>query len=248
MSLPLAKSDTVFTVNDLKSIPYIDMTIDVLQSFGIEVKHNGYAEFFVEGNQSYVPRVYNIEGDWSGASCLLVAGAVAGSISIGNLNPLSRQADVAIIEALSRAGAGIETTTDSVTVSRPDYLAAFEFDATNCPDLFPALAALAANCDGESVITGTRRLKHKESDRAVTLSTEFAKMGIEIDISQDDVMRIKGAKMMSASVESHNDHRIAMSLAVAALNADGGVSIDGATAVDKSYPLFWDDLAAVTKQ
>lgn len=104
MALPLAAQDTTLTVNDLKSRPYIDMTIGLLKNFGIDIKHNDYRQFFIEGGQRYVPTRYRIEGDWSGASCLLVAGATAGRITVENLNPLSLQADTAIIDALTRAG------------------------------------------------------------------------------------------------------------------------------------------------
>lgn len=240
MALPLAAQDTTLTVNDLKSRPYIDMTIGLLKNFGIDIKHNDYRQFFIEGGQRYVPTRYRIEGDWSGASCLLVAGATAGRITVENLNPLSLQADTAIIDALTRAGAEITTTADSVTVRRNE-LHAFEFDATHCPDLFPALAALAANCDGTSIIRGTHRLIHKESNRAQTLADVFGGMGVAVDIETENEMRIIGGTIHGATVSSHNDHRIAMAAVVAALNSDGAVTIRGAEAVDKSYPEFWDD-------
>lgn len=247
MALPLAETDTTIHVNKPKSIPYIKMTIDLLNNFGIEVAHNDdYTEFYIVGGQTYTACTYNVEGDWSGASCLLVAGAIAGEITIENLNPLSMQADVAIIDALSKAGAEIITTPESVTV-RNRQLSAFEFDATHCPDLFPALAALAANCEGRSVITGTKRLTHKESNRAETLKEEFGKLGIEVDISEDNIMYVTGGEVKSAVVESHNDHRIAMSLAVAALRSDGEVIIKDAESVNKSYTCFWDDLDTVRK-
>jgi 3-phosphoshikimate 1-carboxyvinyltransferase len=240
MSLPLAGCDTTIYVDGLKSYPYIDMTIDTMRRFGIEIEHRDYEEFYVPGGQSYTPAEFTIEGDWSAASCLLVAGAVAGSVTIDNLRPLSLQADVAIIEALSRAGALIEQTAVSITVSRRE-LRAFEFDATDCPDLFPALAALAANCEGTSLITGTSRLTHKESNRAETLRSEYGKLGIEVDISEENIMKITGGRIGSGEVESHGDHRIAMSLAVAALNASEPVTITGAECVSKSYDDFWQD-------
>lgn len=246
MALPLAQNDTTLYVGRLNSIPYINMTVDVLCSFGIEVGHNDdFSEFFIEGRQKYTPRTYNIEGDWSGASCLLVAGAVAGEITITNLNPLSLQADVEIVEALSRAGAEIITENNRITVKKHP-LQAFDFDATHCPDLFPALVALAANCDGVSVLKGTERLTHKESDRAETLRDEFGKMGIKIDISQANTMKVTGGTVRSAVVNSRNDHRIAMATAVAALAAEGETVIEDAEAVNKSYPDFWRDLGSVT--
>ena len=247
MALPLAERDTTLTVHNLKSRPYIDMTLSLLGTFGIDVKHNEYRQFFIEGRQRYAPARYNVEGDWSGASCLLVAGATTGEVTVRNLNPVSLQADMAIVDALTRAGAQITTTTDSVTVRRSP-LHAFEFDATHCPDLFPALAALAASCQGTSTLRGTRRLAHKESDRARTIADVLESMGINVDLSTPDVMRVTGGEIRGAEVSSHNDHRIAMAAAVAALRCgQGSVTIRGAEAVAKSYPEFWDDLSGLLR-
>ena len=246
LSLPLAEEDTTLRVDSPVSTPYIDMTIDTARLFGIEIMHKGddYTEFFIEGGQKYSPADISIEGDWSGASTILVAGAIAGEVTVKNISTLSKQADTAIIRALERAGAGIVIEHDSVTVTKRP-LKAFTFDATNCPDLFPALAALAAACDGVSTIIGTNRLRHKESDRAETLRQEYEKLGIEIDIDEDDVMKIRGGKISPASVYSHGDHRIAMSLAVSALRCDGEVVIRQAECVEKSYPTFFEDLESL---
>lgn len=241
MTLPLSPNDTVLHVENLKSRPYVDMTIDLAARFGVAIEHNNYEQFYIAGGQHYTPCTYNIEGDWSGASCLLVAGATAGSITIRNLNHISLQADLAIIEALARAGAEIITTNSSVTV-HGGPLHAFEFDATDCPDLFPALAALAASCEGTSVLTGTQRLTYKESNRAETIAEVFGRLGIGVDLSEENTMRITGGPVSSAVVDSHNDHRIAMAAAVAALSSDDSVVIEGADAADKSYPNFWNDL------
>ena len=241
MALPLSPNDTVLHVENLKSRPYVDMTIDLAARFGVAIEHNNYEQFYIAGGQHYTPCTYNIEGDWSGASCLLVAGATAGSITIRNLNHISLQADLAIIEALARAGAEIITTNSSVTV-HGGPLHAFEFDATDCPDLFPALAALASSCEGTSVLTGTQRLTYKESNRAETIADVFGRLGIGVDLSEENTMRITGGPVSSAVVDSHNDHRIAMAAAVAALSSDDSVVIEGADAADKSYPNFWNDL------
>jgi 3-phosphoshikimate 1-carboxyvinyltransferase len=251
MALPLAATDTTIYVEGLRSLPYIDMTIDVMDKFGIDIDHRDYSEFYVPGNQTYTPAEFAMEGDWSAASCLLVAGAVAGSVTVRNLKEVSLQADVAIIEALSRAGARIESTEDSVTVSCRD-LHSFEFDATDCPDLFPALVALAANCEGTSTIIGTRRLVHKESNRAETLRSEYGRLGIEVDIDEDNVMKVTGGEIGEGCsgaciVKSHGDHRIAMSLAVAALNSAVPVVIKDAECVSKSYYDFWEDFNSIRK-
>lgn len=240
MALPLALDDTTIFVDNLTSSPYVNMTLDAMDRFGIDIDHRDYSEFYVPGRQRYQPAVFRMEGDWSAASCLLVAGAVAGRVTVRNLNPVSLQADVAIIGALSDAGARVEQTGDSVTVSTRS-LEAFTFDATDCPDLFPALAALAANCEGTSVIGGTDRLVHKESDRARTIASEYGKLGIDVDLSEKNTMRITGGRIGGGKVTSHGDHRIAMSLAVAALNASEPVTIGKAECVSKSYENFWSD-------
>ena len=246
LALPLAEEDTTLHVDSPVSTPYIDMTIDTAHRFGIEIMHNegDYSEFFIKGGQQYTPTDLAIEGDWSGASTMLVAGAIAGEVTVKNISTLSKQADTAICHALERAGAGIIIEQDSVTVSKRP-LRAFEFDATNSPDLFPALAALAAAAEGESVIIGTERLRHKESDRAETIRQEYEKLGIEVDISEDNIMKIRGGKIHPAQTFSHDDHRIAMSLAVTALRSTGEIKIENAECVEKSYPTFFEDLESI---
>lgn len=249
LSLPLAEDDTTLHVTTPVSTPYIDMTIDTARLYGIEImqKEGDYTEFFIEGGQKYTPADISIEGDWSGASSMLVAGAIAGEVTVKNISTLSKQADTAIIRALERAGAGIIIEQDSITVSKRP-LKAFSFDATNAPDLFPALAALAAAAEGVSTIIGTSRLRHKESDRAETLRQEYEKLGIEIDISEENVMKIRGGKIKPAAVFSHGDHRIAMSLAVSALRCEGEVIIEQAESVEKSYPTFFEDLESIIQR
>lgn len=252
MALPLSAEDTRLTVRQPKSVPYLAMTLEVLRAFGIRVEAaTDYTAFKIPGRQQYTAAMYPIEGDWSGASCLLVAGAVAADegITVENLNPRSLQADRAMVEALERAGATVDLRGHLLTVRRGERLRGFEFDATNCPDLFPALAALAACCEGTTSLRGTTRLTHKESDRATTIATEFAKLGVEIDLSQRDTMIVRGLSdpngsltVRDPSLDSHNDHRIAMAVAVAVLGADRPVAIEGAEAVNKSYPNFWNDL------
>lgn len=247
MALPMASEDTILIVSNLKSIPYIDMTIELLANFGIVIEHRDYEEFRIRGRQKYQAADYNIEGDWSGASCMAVAGAIAGEVTIENLNPDSLQADRKIMEALTKAGARITQNATSITVAHSP-LHGFEFDATHCPDLFPALVALAANCDSTTTLRGTNRLTHKESDRAATLAMEFAKMGVEVDISKSDIMQISRGQSPTSPIEvsSHNDHRIAMATAVAALTIDQSVTVHGAEAVGKSYPDFWEQFARIT--
>lgn len=244
LALPRAGHDTTLHVHDAVSTPYLDMTLDTAQRFGIEICQRDYEEFYIPGNQRYGTTYFSIEGDWSAAAMLLVAGATAGEITVRNVSMLSKQADTAICTALVRAGAAVINETDSVTaVHRP--LHAFEFDATNCPDLFPALATLAAAAEGVSVIRGTSRLEYKECNRAEAICEEYGKLGIEVDLSEEDVMKIRGGAIHGARTRSHGDHRMAMSLAVAALRSDGAVTIEGAESVAKSYPRFFEDLEHV---
>ena len=233
-------------VRNLKSKPYIDLTLDVMKKFGLNVPENkNYEEFIFRRNQTHDSRLtpldYTVEGDWSGAAFLLVAGAMAGPITVRGLDLTSSQADKAIVDALMKANAGIAIEAKGIKV-HPAPMNAFEFDATDCPDLFPPLVALAAYCKGVTTIKGVNRLKHKESNRALTLQEECGKMGVEIEW-KDDVMTIHGGKgVKGANVHSHHDHRIAMACAIAALKAEGETTIEEAGAVKKSYPGFYNDL------
>ena len=238
-----ATQPVTITVNNLKSKPYIDLTLQVMKEFGYSVINHQYESFEIhpENETTHQPKNYLVEGDWSGAAFLLVAGAIAGEITIKGLNVFSSQADKAILRALTMSEAVISIAEDQIVIG-PGKLKAFHFDATDCPDLFPPLVALASFCDGTTVIEGVSRLAHKESNRGLTLQEEFGKMGIEITL-QDDLMLVKGGTgVNAATVHSHHDHRIAMACAVAALRADGETRIEEAEAINKSYPTFYDDL------
>lgn len=244
IALPAAKSDTTIEVRDAVSTPYIDMTLETLERFGVEIMHNegDYSEFYVEGNQELKPVDYTIESDWSAAAFIMVAAAIAGEVTVRNISTLSRQADTLVCRALERAGASIIIEEGAITVAhRP--LEAFTFDATNSPDLFPALVALAAAADGVSTIRGIERLRGKESDRGEVLREEYRKLGIEIELDYaENIMRVVGGKPHAAEVDSHDDHRIAMSLAITALRIEDEVEIRNRECVAKSYPSFFDDL------
>lgn len=231
------------SVNNLSSKPYIDLTLQVLKDFGLPTPaNNEYKIFdFIKTDQKSSSQDYTVEADWSGGAFLLVAGAIAGDITVKGLSVSSPQGDKAILQAMMQAGAGISVRDNEIEV-RKSNLKAFQFNATDCPDLFPPLVALAAYCHGTSVIEGVHRLTHKESNRALTLQEEFGKMGIAINF-QDDLMVVKGGSgVKSATVHSRHDHRIAMACAVAALGATGEVTIEEAEAVNKSYPQFWEHL------
>ena len=247
LALPMAAIDTTLHVEKAVSTPYLDMTIDTAKRFGVDIFHRDYHEFYIPGGQRYRGLDLTIEGDWSAAAMLLVAGAVAGEVCVENLSALSKQADTAVLDVLARAGAEVTIEGDSITAARRE-LHGFEFDATQCPDLFPALAVLAAAAEGETTLYGTSRLTHKESNRAETIAEEFSKIGIAVDISEENIMRIQGGKIHATEVESHNDHRIAMALAVAGLISDGVMQIHGAERVAKSYPDFIEQLESIREK
>jgi 3-phosphoshikimate 1-carboxyvinyltransferase len=243
-------TNAVIEVQDLKSKPYIDLTLSVLNTFGWKVQHQDYKRFEFLAHPPLAEHIdYTVEGDWSGAAFLLVAGAIAGPIVVKGLQLDSTQADKAVMQALKDAGASIDIQENSILIGPVKEstgivgpLKAFEFDATDCPDLFPPLVALAAVCKGVSIIHGVNRLAHKESDRGLTLQTEFAKLGIRIELNQDRMMVYGGTGIHGAEVFSQHDHRIAMACGVAALCADGPVSITNAEAVNKSNTDFFKQL------
>ena len=243
--------DVEIKVIDLKSKPYIDLTLAVINAFVWKVEHTNYESFRFLAHAPLKPVIeYTVEGDWSGAAFLLVAGAIAGPIKVKGLQLNSTQADKKIMEALVSAKANVKLEEDGILIgptsdNSNDYsngLIAFEFDATDCPDLFPPLVALASVCNGTTKIKGVSRLAHKESDRGLTLQTEFAKMGVQIDLLGDEMHIHGGAHIQSATVFSQHDHRIAMACGVAALVANGPIEITEAEAINKSYTDFFTHL------
>ncbi len=252
IALPKSNSDTILKVNSLKSKPYIDMTIGILSQFGVEInneENRSYQNFKILGNQEYKTcNSYTVEGDWSGAAFLLVAGVLSGgNIEIDMLNSESKQADRNILKVLKLAGAEFEVKKNSIYLNKvnpKNIFKKFKFDTTECPDLFPPIVALASYCNGVSEIKGVHRLIHKESNRGIVLRNEFAKLGIIIDIVKEtDSMIIHGGnKVQGAVVSSFNDHRIAMAAAVIAIRAESKIIIENAECINKSYVDFYEDL------
>ena len=240
---------TTITVTNLKSKPYIDLTLSVMDKFGYSIQNNNYENFIVKPTH-HLPtgqaQYYTVEGDWSSASFLLVAGAIAGNVVVTGLDVFSTQADKAILNALRDCGCRLSIEENRIEVSSQPLgnngLKPFHFNATDCPDLFPPLVALAVYCNGTSVIEGVSRLAHKESNRGLTLQSEFAEMGVEIKL-QDDLMLIYGGNgIKGTTVHSNHDHRIAMACAIAALGATSETVIEEAEAINKSYPNFYEQL------
>jgi len=247
IALPLVPGDSELLVSHAVSKGYLDLTIDTCAVFGVKIEKNpGYSRFSIRGRQKYMSREFSIEGDWSGAAFLVVAAAIAaeeGELQITGLQVNSSQPDKAVLAAALMAGASIRTEQENIYVKK-GRLEAFEFDATDCPDLFPPLAALAAACPGTSSIRGIHRLAGKESDRAASLKTCLESLGTKVSFD-GDFMRVNGGSLHGGIVDSFGDHRIAMAAAVAALVSSETVTIQGSECVAKSWPKFFEDLGSI---
>lgn len=248
IALGSRKGEATIKVKNPTSLPYLDITLDAASKFSREIVRNSdYTEFYIPEGDGYKATEYFIESDWSAAAAWMVAGALAGELTIDHISALSKQADTAVCRALERCGASIIYEENRITVAHRE-LTSFNFDATQCPDLFPVLVALAASADGVTLLKGTSRLEYKESNRAEVLKEEYAKLGIEIDLEEEDTMKIYGGKIHGARCSAHGDHRIAMSLALAALRSDTPITIEDAECVAKSYPTFFEDLEMLQKR
>ncbi len=244
-ALPLVPDDTRLVIERVSSRPYLAMTLRTLDRFGVRAEAApGFSSFSIPGRQRYRPAEYDVEGDWSAASCLLVAGAVGGRIEVSNLDPRSAQADRAVVDVLAGAGARVTAGPRSVTVEH-GQLRAFQWDASDAPDLVPALAVLACRAAGESRITGVARLRHKESDRVSALVELLTTLGSRA-AAEPDALVVTGSRLAGGTIRTHHDHRIAMAAAVASLVTETGVTIDDAECVGKSYPGFFEDLARLS--
>lgn len=270
MALPMAADKSTLYVTDPKSIPYLFITLDVMKKFGVvagcEMEGDeDFAEtrdwslcsgitFKIKGGQSYKAASFDIEGDWSGAACFLVAGAIGGDVTLEGLDASSLQADISIMDILAQAGASLSVLEDGSIHVQHSPLEAFRTDLNNCPDLFPVVAVLAALCKGRSVIAGVERLRHKESDRAEAIRGMLTAMGVGISIDED-IMTIDGTGLSEriltgrllhgGSFSSGGDHRMVMALRLASLYAESPVIIDDEGCVSKSFPTFYLAFAAL---
>lgn len=234
------------SVSKLKSRPYIDLTLDVLERCGRPVKNIFYREFIIDPSRFSIPPTLtlSIEGDWSSGAYFLVAGAIAGEVTVRNLDAGSKQADKTILDVLQQTGAQVNVADNGITI-KTGTLQAFEFDATDCPDLFPILAVLAACCNGESSIKGLHRLFYKESNRVESVTEMLFDFGVPFS-AENDTLYITGVPYLQGTViDTYSDHRIAMAAAIGALRARGPVDIADAEVVNKSYPAFFDHLLQI---
>ena len=229
-----------------ESKPYVDMTLDALKLFGVKIESfdGGYRVFgCAESYKS--PGLTVVEGDWSNAAFWLCAGAIGkNAVTCTGLNLKSSQGDMAVVEMLKRFGATVTYGADSVTAA-PSKLRGIRIDAGDTPDLVPVLAVVASAAQGETVIYNAERLRIKESDRLSTVEQTLRTLGADITQTRDGLI-IKGADILrGGAVSSFGDHRIAMTAAIASIVCKGKVTINGAEAVDKSYPGFWSDFTAL---
>ena len=221
----------------LASKHYIDITMDVMRAFGVEVKNGDYRSFFVRAGQRYANQKYEIEGDASNASYFFGAAAVArGRVKVENLRLPSLQGDLGFLDILERMGCEVIRGENWAEVHGKE-LQGIEVDMNAMPDSVPTLAVTAAFARGKTVIRNIGHLRLKESDRIRALARELSKMGIRVE-EGEDWLKIEGGKAHGAEIETYNDHRLAMSFAIAGL-AVSGVKINGEGCVDKSFPDFW---------
>lgn len=245
-ALTLMRRDATLEITgSIESAPYIDMTVDALRIFSAEPQKIGNT-YIINGNTPLIsPRSIDVEGDWSNAAFPLSLGAIGdGEVSVFGLDPDSHQGDRAIVALLERFGANIEFSNGTYTVSRGE-LHGIDIDASQIPDLVPILATVASVAKGETKIYGAARLRIKESDRLATTTAMLSSLGANIR-ELDDGLIINGMPNLSGGVvSSFNDHRIAMSAAVASCVCKSGVTVDGAEATSKSYPAFWEDFQSL---
>ena len=241
-ALPLLNGDSELKINKtLESKGYIDLTLEILEMSGIKVVNNNYKSFFIKGNQKYNPFDYVIEGDYSQVAFWIVAGILGSEIKCLHVKKDSLQGDREIIEIVQRMGANVEIFDDYIIV-KPSQTYGTVIDISQCPDIGPILTVLAALSKGETKIINAERLRIKESDRITSIKTELNKLGANVEEVGDSLV-INGVERLTGSTElsAWNDHRIAMSLAIASIKCDGEIVIDEAESVKKSYPHFWED-------
>ena len=257
MALPLFKRAVGINSFSVASMPYILLTESVLEEFGIKVNSLPEREGFrwqFSGREEYKAKEVMLQSDWSSAAYFLVAEAIRQSLKIGsakggelsfpNLKRETKQADEAILSILESCGCRIERK--EMRIWAPPALKSFRADATNSPDLFPILAVLASFCEGRSSIKGVGRLAAKESNRAESIFSELSAIGANIQI-QGDSMLIEGAALSGGEIRSYNDHRVAMSAAIAALFIENPVYINEIKCINKSFPTFFEVLKEYIK-
>lgn len=226
----------------LESKPYVLMTLECLKKFGVNVRYSKALDEFEVDGQKYKPARYEVEGDWSSASYFLALGAVCGGVEVKNLNPESLQGDKMMLNFLKDMGAQVEVKQNSVAV-RKSGLKAIRADLSDCIDLLPTMAVLAATAEGASEFVGIERARLKESNRVAAMKEGLEKMGARVT-EEKDRLTIVGSRLRGAVIDSKNDHRIAMAFSILG-SVVGGTIINGAECINKTFPQFWDILRSI---
>jgi 3-phosphoshikimate 1-carboxyvinyltransferase len=243
LAAPRAKETVrIRLTTPLESKPYVLMTIECLNKFGIGLRTSEDLQEYEITPQKYHPARCVVEGDWSSASYLLALGAVASEIIVSNLNMNSLQGDKIILDFLQQMGASVIVKDNTITVKQAK-LKSIIADLTDCIDLLPTMAVLAALADGTSEFYGISRARLKESDRVTALVEGLTKMGITVREVKNTLI-ITGSQVQGAVIDAKNDHRIAMAFSILGV-AVGNTVIDGAECVSKTYPEFWRVLKSI---
>ncbi len=239
-ALPLLEGDSkIIITSELESKAYVDLTVDMLKRFSVTVDNLDYREYRIKGNQSYRAVDCSVEGDFSQAAFWLVAGTLGADVECLGLDLDSLQGDKAILDIIRQMGGRIEVKGDSVR-ALPAKTRGITFDASECPDLVPAVTVLAALSEGTTEIVNAARLRIKECDRLKAICTELNKIGADIEEKEDGLI-IRGRERLDCGVtRSWGDHRIAMSLAAASIRCSGPLVIEDSSSIRKSYPEFWN--------
>ncbi|MFQ6136058.1 MAG: 3-phosphoshikimate 1-carboxyvinyltransferase [Candidatus Hydrothermarchaeales archaeon] len=243
---PYAENDVeIILTTEAKSRPYIDLTLDIMERFGVPVQNENYRRFRVNSGQHFKGREYSVEGDYTSASYLLASAALTNSkITVGNLLKDSKQGDKVIMEILRDMGAKVERRDDTVTITGGE-LEGIDIDLGDTPDLLPTVVALASKAKGDTIIKNIRHARLKECDRVSACAEEFRKFGAEIE-ERKDCLIIRGTEKLKGSrVESYNDHRMAMALTIAGICAEGETIVKDAESVEISFPGFFQALMSL---
>ena len=246
LALSTLVGNSSLTIENPTSIGYILMTIDVANEAGAEINYSHIGNTLrvdIKGAAKFSKKVFEIEGDWSNAAFLIVAGLTSGNIGISGLSRNSLQPDMAIMKVMDSCKAKYEWQDKTLFVHKSD-IGRFDFDASDCPDLIPPLCALALDANGVCKIKGANRLANKESNRLEAILAELGKLGANVETDGKSIIIHPQKNINSAIVNSHNDHRIAMMMAIIGLKSEE-MTISGCECINKSYPEFFDALKSL---
>jgi 3-phosphoshikimate 1-carboxyvinyltransferase len=245
ISLPLAAQDSIITADHLRSRPYVDITMEMLEDFGIRIEQEKNT-YYIPGTQAYYSRMYRITGDFSSAAYFMTAGAITDTaVRVENLDLHSAQGDKIIVNILRDMGAdvAINPSQTAVTVAGGE-LRGISIDCSDIPDLFPILCVLGMCAEGKTTLHSAPHLHYKESDRIHNMSSELAALGIKTEVLDDGLIVWGGTPKRGVTLQSHQDHRICMALSIAALISDN-ITITDVECISESYPAFFDDIKSI---